>query len=106
MKTKRREFIQKIGAGVAGLGFAAPLSLVAAPESNTTLEVNNQIAAGAEEKPVLYIGDNIAVTNTTYGKVRGFIMKDIYTYLGIPYGADTSGKNRFMPPQKPAAWND
>ena len=59
-----------------------------------------------EEKPVLYIGDNIAVANTTYGKVRGFIMRDIYTFLGIPYGADTSGKNRFMPPQKPASWND
>ncbi|HZX74809.1 MAG TPA: carboxylesterase family protein, partial [Cyclobacteriaceae bacterium] len=40
-----------------------------------------------------------------YGKVRGFIMKDIHTFLGIPYGADTSGKNRFMPPQKPAPWS-
>ena len=26
--------------------------------------------------------------------------------LGVPYGADTSGANRFMPPRKPAAWTD
>src|SRR5690606_29945643 len=38
--------------------------------------------------------------------VRGFILNDIFTFLGIPYGADTSGKNRFMPPQKPASWSD
>jgi para-nitrobenzyl esterase len=38
--------------------------------------------------------------------VRGFIHKDIYNFLGIPYGANTEGKNRFMPPQKPEPWQD
>ncbi len=52
------------------------------------------------------MGDNIAVANTEYGKVRGFVLRGIPTFLGIPYGADTSGKNRFMPPQKPAPWTD
>jgi para-nitrobenzyl esterase len=31
-------------------------------------------------------------------------MNGVYTFLGVPYGADTSGKNRFMPPQKPQKW--
>ncbi|MCK9625336.1 MAG: carboxylesterase family protein [Bacteroidales bacterium] len=53
---------------------------------------------------VLFIGDSIAIANTSYGKVKGYIYKDVYTYLGIPYGASTAGHNRFMPPQEPTPW--
>ena len=52
----------------------------------------------------LYIGDNIAIANTQYGKVRGYIMRDTYTFLGIPYGASTAGENRFKPAQPPQPW--
>ena len=52
----------------------------------------------------LFVGDDIAVTQTQYGKVQGYILDDVYTYLGIPYGASTAGANRFMPPQEPASW--
>ncbi|HEX8711929.1 MAG TPA: carboxylesterase family protein, partial [Terracidiphilus sp.] len=45
------------------------------------------------------------ITETTYGKLRGSREQGIYVFRGIPYGADTSGKNRFMPPQKPASWS-
>jgi para-nitrobenzyl esterase len=58
-------------------------------------------AKSAGDGQVLFVGDNIAVAKTEYGKVRGFILRDIHQFLGIPYGADTIGKNRFMPPQKP-----
>lgn len=53
----------------------------------------------------LYIGDDIAVAQTQYGKVRGFILRDIYQFRGIPYGASTAGENRFMPPQEPESWD-
>jgi len=59
-----------------------------------------------EDGQVLFVGDNIAIANTTYGKVQGFILRDIYNFRGIPYGASTAGKNRFMPPQKPEAWTN
>jgi len=52
----------------------------------------------------LFIGDNIAIAQTQYGKVKGYVLHGVYTYLGIPYGAPTSGKNRFMPPQPPKPW--
>ena len=52
----------------------------------------------------LFVGDDYAVTQTQYGKVQGYILDDVYTYLGIPYGASTAGANRFMPPQEPASW--
>jgi para-nitrobenzyl esterase len=99
MKTNRRKFFKALGAGT-GLGLAAPLSLLST-ESSAHNKVDNN-----DEDQVLFIGDNVALADTRYGKVRGFRMKDIYTFQGIPYGANTAGKNRFMPPQKPSAWED
>ena len=52
----------------------------------------------------LFIGEQIAVAPTCHGKVRGFILRGIYQFRGIPYGAPTSGENRFMPPQPPQPW--
>jgi para-nitrobenzyl esterase len=48
--------------------------------------------------------DHGAIVETECGKVRGFTRNGIYTFKGIPYGASTEGKNRFMPPQKPEPW--
>jgi para-nitrobenzyl esterase len=49
--------------------------------------------------------ENIEViAETAYGKVRGTAAGGIKIFKGIPYGANTQGKNRFMPPVKPAAW--
>lgn len=99
MKSNRRKFFKTMGAGVAGVTLtSSPLSMVScAPPSAKRDQDDGQI---------LFIGENIAVTDTEYGKVRGFILRGIYYFLGIPYGADTSGSNRFMPPQKPQSWTD
>ncbi|HEV1288081.1 MAG TPA: carboxylesterase/lipase family protein [Bryobacteraceae bacterium] len=41
---------------------------------------------------------------TTSGKVQGIANTGIKEFKGIPYGAPTSGKNRYLPPQKAASW--
>jgi len=46
------------------------------------------------------------VAPTVYGKVKGYILRDIYHFMGIPYGASTEGKNRFMPPCPPEPWDE
>ena len=43
-------------------------------------------------------------TETTFGRIRGVDADGIKTFKGIPYGASTAGKNRFMPPVDPAKW--
>ncbi|MCE7055441.1 carboxylesterase family protein [Algoriphagus sp. AGSA1] len=95
MKTNRRGFFKKVGVGTAGLGLATALPF-ASQANPTTRKANNG--------QFLQIGDDIAIANTDSGKIRGYILNDVFTFLGVPYGADTSGKNRFMPPQKPEKW--
>lgn len=96
MKTNQRLFqkISMLGIMVLGLSFTILFT-----------GCNN---AGKRDSgndgQVLFIGDDIAIVETVYGKVQGFILRGIYEFRGIPYGADTGGKNRFMPPRKPEPW--
>lgn len=50
------------------------------------------------------ISDGFPILETTYGTIRGMNVNGIMTFRGIRYGASTAGKNRFMPPAKPARW--
>jgi para-nitrobenzyl esterase len=99
MKSNRREFFGNIGAGAAGLTIGAGmLSSVSCG--------SKEIKQEKEDEQILYVGDTIALADTQHGKVRGYTLRGIYYFLGVPYGADTSGANRFMPPQKPKPWTD
>jgi para-nitrobenzyl esterase len=44
------------------------------------------------------------IVQTTQGKLQGQESKGSYSFLGIHYGADTGGKNRFLPPKAPESW--
>jgi para-nitrobenzyl esterase len=46
-----------------------------------------------------------AIVDTANGKVRGAVIGGINVFKGLPYGASTTGANRFMPPQKPQSWS-
>jgi para-nitrobenzyl esterase len=99
MRTNRRRFFERVGQGAAGL----TLGVTATPSA---FQTRARASKGDEDGPVLLIGDDIAVAETSSGKVRGYVLRGIYHFLGLPYGADTAGPNRFMPPQKPKPWND
>jgi para-nitrobenzyl esterase len=44
------------------------------------------------------------VVDTAGGRMRGVVDEGVQIFRGVPYGAATSGANRFMPPVKPAPW--
>ena len=43
--------------------------------------------------------------STQSGRVRGLLKDRVHQFWGLPYGAPTDGRNRFMPPQKAATWS-
>ena len=46
-----------------------------------------------------------AVASTRYGKVRGYVEDGVFTFKGVPYGADTGGENRWLPAKPPKPWD-
>lgn len=60
-----------------------------APSGDSSLKQN---VKEGEDGQFLFIGDDIAIAQTEYGKVQGYLLNHVYTFLGVPYGADTSGK--------------
>ena len=77
----------------SGLMALAPLPSVAqvAPQS-------------AGEMDSVTASEGVAVAETGAGKVRGFVHRSIFTFRGIPYGASTADKQRFLPPARPSPW--
>ena len=97
MEPSRRRFFTTVGAGAVGLGLPGARASAAPAGAKTAADA---------DAPLLQVGEDVAVVETTNGRVRGYVLRGIHHFLGIPYGADTSGANRFMPPQKPKPWTD
>jgi para-nitrobenzyl esterase len=75
----RRDFLNTTALAGAGLLIDSPFASAQTPTPGATVE-------------------------TSAGKVRGYVENTVHAFKGVPYGATTAGANRFMPPQKPAAW--
>jgi para-nitrobenzyl esterase len=61
------------------------------------------LALSATPNLVLAQGGD-AVAETTNGRVRGATENGLKVFRGIPYGGDTGGRNRFMPPTPATKW--
>jgi len=96
----RRAWLQS---AAALLGTTAASGMVTPAARDT----HNKEGAGqpaATDKSPIVASAEVAIADTTTGKVRGYIRNGIYTYKGIPYGDTTGGSGRFQPPQKAKPW--
>ena len=82
---------------------AAPAAAALAPKAQAQ-------AAAPPAAPAPILGGGGApggifwTVETTSGKVQGIANGKVKEFKGIPYGASTGGKNRFMGPKAPTSW--
>ena len=68
MKMNRRQFVRNVSLGTASLGVGGLFSSsTIAPSINES----NETPAADNDGQVLFVGDDIAIANTQYGKIQG-----------------------------------
>ena len=90
----RRDFLKSSALTIAAAGMT---SLASQAQAQTPPAPTTGLGGGGT-------GNVFVETETVYGKVQGVQSAGVKEFKGIPYGASTAGRNRFMPPKKPAGW--
>jgi para-nitrobenzyl esterase len=94
----RRRWITSAASLAAGVA-AAPLLL-----SRLDAKEQGTPAAKPAATPTVVAPNAGNIVEIACGRIRGFSRNGILAFKGIPYGASTAGKGRYMAPAQPAPW--
>lgn len=90
--------------GTAAMAAGAAASVLGPSELTPAAEAQTSSHPYVARPAVITASPHKNVVETDSGKVYGYIKDGVVSFRGIPYGASTEGKNRFMPPVKPNPW--
>jgi para-nitrobenzyl esterase len=88
--SRRAALVLSAGGGAAALATAA--------------DAADGTKIGSHQEPGNCSTPLSAIANTQYGRVRGYLDGGVFTFKGVPYGADTGGANRWLPAKPPTPW--
>ena len=96
----RRDLIQVASIAATAAGAVAATSVKAQPAlGQPPAPASERILGNASP-----VGGIFWTVETAAGKVQGIANGRVKEFKGIPYGASTGGKNRYMAPKKPTPW--
>jgi para-nitrobenzyl esterase len=110
----RRSFIRQVSSWLLGASAGVHFApwLVGCQDDEKTSDnmgpSEKASAADASSERILDAGastDQHVIASTSYGRVRGRRSGSVMVFKGIPYGADTGGDARFLPPRSPEPWD-
>jgi para-nitrobenzyl esterase len=96
MTTKERGSSRRVFLRNASLAIGVAGVAIRSAEAATPVQPSSRRSSGATSEPI---------AETIYGRIRGLTSPEgIKLFRGVPYGGNTAGRNRFMPPTKPIPW--
>ncbi|MGA8203143.1 MAG: carboxylesterase family protein [Woeseiaceae bacterium] len=93
-----RRTLLKLGVSIATAAVGVSPVAQAAGESEDTARETARSACGVRA------GNGIATVEIETGRIAGYIRGGLCIFKGVPYGGDTGGQYRFLPPRKPDSW--